>query len=114
MFRRRNWMRFGMIQNCALFFSYYRTNFERFRKWKKRTFTRLNKDTGSKRKRPKFYQIAWKQVRKGQRENDYLIAKWFNTTPDSVRFWTIFDYYSALEEILKESDRQRAQMQKQK
>jgi len=39
------------------------------------------------------------------RENEFLIAKFFETTPDRIRFWSMFDYYSALEEILKESDR---------
>ena len=95
----------GTIRNCVLFFEYNRTNFDRFRKWQRSRFQRINKPTNKKQKRPKFYQFAWSQLIREHRENEFLIAKFFETTPDRIRFWSMFDYYSALEEILKESDR---------
>lgn len=39
------------------------------------------------------------------RENDYIITKGNPVEMQNVRYWIIGDYYSALEQILKDNDR---------
>jgi predicted lipid-binding transport protein (Tim44 family) len=40
------------------------------------------------------------------RDNDYLIAKWYAREMEDIRFMVLRDYYAALEQILKENDKQ--------
>lgn len=55
------------------------------------------------------FQQGWASFNKTQQENDYMIAKWYQVpNMGELRLWTIKEYYTALEEILKESDRQAA------
>jgi len=39
------------------------------------------------------------------RENDYIITKGNPVEMQNVKYWIIGDYYSALEQILKDNDR---------
>jgi hypothetical protein len=55
-----------------------------------------------------YFQNFLLKFRTESRDNDYLIAKWHNTTPDAVREWFVSDWLGTLEEILKEGDRRNA------
>jgi len=55
------------------------------------------------------FQQAWASFNNTNDENDYMIAKWYEVpNMAELRLWTIKEYYTALEQILKESDRQAA------
>jgi len=100
-------MRYERTMNCALFFEQYRTNIERFERYKKLNFARLNKaePNTKKNKRPTSYQHALQKLKEQNRENDYIITKGDSVAMQNVRFWVIRDYYAALEQILKDKDR---------
>jgi hypothetical protein len=48
------------------------------------------------------------KLKEQSRENDYVITKGDPVSMANVRFWVIRDYYAALEQILKDSDRAEA------
>ncbi len=54
------------------------------------------------------YQRAMQKLKEQSRENDYVITKGDPVSMANVRFWVIRDYYAALEQILKDSDRAEA------
>jgi len=39
------------------------------------------------------------------RENDYILTKGDSVQMHRVKFWTIGEYYTALEQLLKDKDR---------
>ena len=84
-------------------------NFYKWRKvlFKKLNYPRLNKiEPNIKPKRkPQTYQHALQKLKEQNRENDYIITKGDPVQMANVRFWVIRDYYSALEQILKDNDR---------
>jgi hypothetical protein len=61
--------------------------------------------TAKKVKRADSYQKALQRLNEKNRENDYIITKGDPVQMANVRFWVIRDYYSALEQILKDNDR---------
>lgn len=42
-------------------------------------------------------------------DNDYLIAKGNPELAAKIKYWRLIEYYSALEQVLKEGDRMEAQ-----
>ena len=54
------------------------------------------------------YQRAMQKLKEQSRENDYVITKGDPFSMANFRFWVIRDYYAALEQILKDSDRAEA------
>jgi hypothetical protein len=45
-------------------------------------------------------------MKNANQENDYVLAKFFSIANQlDLRLWTLREYYTALEELLKESDR---------
>jgi hypothetical protein len=70
-------------------------------------FPRLNKiePNVKAKKKPQTYQHAIQKLKEQNRENDYIITKGDPVQMANVRFWVIRDYYSALEQILKDNDR---------
>jgi hypothetical protein len=77
--------------------------------YKKQQFPRLSLTDGKKRKRPATLFHALQRLAQVNRENDYLIAKWYNREMEDVRFMVLRDYLSAIEQILKENDKQQKQ-----
>lgn len=65
----------------------------------------MKDDGGKKNKKKKYYQSALTSFREMTRENDYIITKGNPVEMQNVRYWIIGDYYSALEQILKDNDR---------
>lgn len=65
----------------------------------------MKDDGGKKNKKKKFYQSALTSFREMTRENDYIITKGNPVEMQNVKYWIIGDYYSALEQILKDNDR---------
>ena len=65
----------------------------------------LKDDGVKKKKKKKYYQSALTSLRETNRENDYVITKGDPVNMQNVKYWTIGDYYSALEQILKDNDR---------
>lgn len=64
-------------------------------------------------KKPATYQHALQKLKEQNRENDYIITKGDSVQMQNVRFWVIRDYYSALEQILKDNDRAEQAQKKQ-
>lgn len=65
----------------------------------------MKDDGGKKSKKKKYYQLALTSFREMTRENDYIITKGNPVEMQNVKYWIIGDYYSALEQILKDNDR---------
>ena len=57
----------------------------------------------------KPYQLALQRLREVNRENDYILAKGDTVKMQEVRYWTLGDYFAALEQILKDKDRSEQQ-----
>lgn len=77
-------------------------------------YPRLNKHSNKKVKQVKRlpYQKALQKFKEVNRENEYIITKGDPVEMQKVRFWTLGDYYSALEQILKDNDRAEQQANK--
>lgn len=76
-------------------------------------FTKLNQVAQNKnKKKSEYYQRALVNLREKHRENDYIISKGDMITMQSVKFWCLIEYYSALEQIIKDNERAQAEANK--
>lgn len=63
-------------------------------------------------KKSEYYQRALLNLREKHRENDYIISKGDMITMQGVKFWCLIEYYSALEQIIKDNERAQAEANK--
>lgn len=76
-------------------------------------FTKLNQVAQNKnKKKSEYYQRALLNLREKHRENDYIISKGDMITMQGVKFWCLVEYYSALEQIIKDNEKAQAEANK--
>lgn len=69
-------------------------------------FTKLsNVAQNKKEKKSQYYQRALLNLRENHRENDYIISKGDMITMQTVKYWCLSEYYSALEQIIKDNEK---------
>lgn len=63
-------------------------------------------------KKFEFYQQAWQHMKQVNQENDHVVAKYYVMAMHTIRSLSLFEFYSALEEIFKEAKKRKAEAEK--
>jgi hypothetical protein len=74
----------------------------------------MAKTSGGTGKRERYFARYIERVKQVNRDNDYIVAKGDANVMKDLKYWRQIEYYSLLDQVIKEGERQREAANKKK